>query len=166
MVLALAAMAVVIAPVAGMTLGQQDDGNDPVGTETRQSYDLLAEAFGPGTNGPLLVVADLGGATSQGTAPFDQAQAQAITQELAGIPGVARSRALSCPTAAMRRSGRLFPRRPPATPPPETWSRDCAPTSCRELAPEGAEVYVGGQTAAKIDFTDRVAERLPSSSRW
>ena len=44
-------------PFFSLRLGSSDQGNDPVGTTTRQAYDLLAAGFGPGFNGPLLLVA-------------------------------------------------------------------------------------------------------------
>ncbi len=46
-------------PVLSMRLGESDDGNLPTSTTQRQAYDLIAEGFGPGTNGPLLVVVQL-----------------------------------------------------------------------------------------------------------
>ena len=57
------------APALGMRLGFPDAGNDPPDTMTRQAYDLNTEGFGPGTNGPLVIAAELpgrgrGGATS------------------------------------------------------------------------------------------------------
>ena len=42
-----------------MRLGFPDAGNDPADTMTRQAYDLIAEGFGPGANGPLVVAAEL-----------------------------------------------------------------------------------------------------------
>src|ERR671915_2506101 len=59
---ALAATAVLLAlsaPALGMRLGFPDAGNDPAGTMTRQAYDLISDGFGPGTNGPLVVAAEL-----------------------------------------------------------------------------------------------------------
>ena len=59
-VLAVAAavvMAVLAIPVLSLRLGSSDQGNDPSSSTTRQAYDLLAEGFGPGFNGPLLLVA-------------------------------------------------------------------------------------------------------------
>src|SRR6266581_8603363 len=59
-VLATAAAAVMIIlaiPVMSVRLGSSDQGNDPSSTTTRQAYDLLAKGFGPGFNGPLLLVA-------------------------------------------------------------------------------------------------------------
>ena len=49
------------APALGMRLGFPDAGNDPPDTMTRQAYDLNTEGFGPGTNGPLVIAADLPG---------------------------------------------------------------------------------------------------------
>src|SRR5205085_6816443 len=46
------------APALGMRLGFPDAGNDAPDTMTRQAYDLIAEGFGPGANGPLVVVAE------------------------------------------------------------------------------------------------------------
>jgi RND superfamily putative drug exporter len=59
-----ASLAVVItlaAPMVDQRLGSADAGTDPADTTTRKSYDLLAEGFGPGFNGPLLVAVDLAG---------------------------------------------------------------------------------------------------------
>ena len=50
------------APALGMRLGFADAGNDPPGKMTRQAYDLTTRGFGPGLNGPLLIVAKLPGA--------------------------------------------------------------------------------------------------------
>ena len=47
------------APALGMRLGFPDAGNDPPDTMTRQSYDLNTEGFGAGSNGPLVIAADL-----------------------------------------------------------------------------------------------------------
>ena len=52
-------MLVLVAPVVTIRLGSSDAGNDPPSTTTRKAYDLLAEGFGPGFNGPLQVVTTL-----------------------------------------------------------------------------------------------------------
>jgi hypothetical protein len=55
-----ASVLVVLAlPVFGLRLGFSDDGNFPEGTTTRQAYDLPAEGFGPGFNGPLTLATEL-----------------------------------------------------------------------------------------------------------
>src|SRR6185437_4308496 len=56
--LAAAALMVLIAiPFFSLRLGSSDAGNDPTSKTTRKAYDLLAEGFGPGFNGPLQLVA-------------------------------------------------------------------------------------------------------------
>ena len=49
-------------PTLGLHLGTSDQGNNPATATTRQAYDLLADGFGPGVNGPLTLVAQLDGA--------------------------------------------------------------------------------------------------------
>ena len=44
-------------PFLSIRLGSSDEGSDPTSTTTRKAYDLLAEGFGPGFNGPLQLVA-------------------------------------------------------------------------------------------------------------
>lgn len=78
-----AVLGIIALPATDLRLGTADQGNNPVGTTTRQAYDTLAEAFGPGVNGPLVVAVDLadnpipvpvGLPTGQAGAPADQAQ--------------------------------------------------------------------------------------------
>jgi RND superfamily putative drug exporter len=53
------AIVLIALPVFSLNLGISDQGSDPSGSTTRIAYDLLAQGFGPGSNGPLLVVGDL-----------------------------------------------------------------------------------------------------------
>jgi putative drug exporter of the RND superfamily len=58
------------APMLGIRWGFPDEGNNPAGSMTREAYDLASRGFGPGSNGPLVVAAELpangGGAASLG----------------------------------------------------------------------------------------------------
>ncbi|MEU6096401.1 MMPL family transporter [Streptomyces sp. NPDC047079] len=45
-------------PASQLQLGLPDDGSQPTSTTQRRAYDLLSEGFGPGFNGPLMVVVD------------------------------------------------------------------------------------------------------------
>jgi RND superfamily putative drug exporter len=66
---AIAATALLLAlaaPALGMRLGFPDAGNDKPGTMTRQAYDLISEGFGPGTNGPVVIAAELPGPGASG----------------------------------------------------------------------------------------------------
>ncbi|MGW7274035.1 MMPL family transporter [Streptomyces sp. NPDC054864] len=59
---AVAVMALLALPTLSLHLGTSDQGNNPASTTTRQAYDLLADGFGPGVNGPLTLVTDVAGA--------------------------------------------------------------------------------------------------------
>ncbi|WP_148615931.1 MMPL family transporter [Nocardioides rubriscoriae] len=152
-------LALVIAPVTLMDLGQQDDGNDPTGTSTRASYDLLAADFGPGSNGPLLVVADLGE-----EAVADPAALEASLTELTGAltdqPGVA---SVQGPSVAESQTAALW-QVVPTTAPSDDATGDLVSTLRDEVLPAyevaGTSLHVGGQTAAKIDLTQQVSDSL------
>jgi putative drug exporter of the RND superfamily len=59
MVVVLAALLALSIPTLSLRLGQPDTGEDPKDTTARQSYDLITEGFGPGTNGPFLIAVKL-----------------------------------------------------------------------------------------------------------
>src|SRR4029450_10214667 len=58
-IVATATLRALAAPALGMRLGFPDAGNDPPDTMTRQAYDLNTQGFGPGTNGPHVIAAEL-----------------------------------------------------------------------------------------------------------
>jgi len=80
-VVAAVVMLVLAIPVLSLRLGTSDRGNDPSSSTTRQAYDLLADGFGPGFNGPLQLVA-------QTSDPADVAALRALEAELPGVPNV------------------------------------------------------------------------------
>src|ERR687897_1259663 len=81
-ILAAAVLLALAAPALGMRLGFPDAGNDPPDTMTRQAYDLQTEGFGPGTNGPLVIAAEL-------PDPGAERQIDALANQLRGLDGVA-----------------------------------------------------------------------------
>jgi uncharacterized membrane protein YdfJ with MMPL/SSD domain len=56
---ALALLAPLIVPMFSLHLGQEDIGATPKDTTERQAFDLMASAYGPGYNGPLLTATEL-----------------------------------------------------------------------------------------------------------
>src|SRR3954447_18558895 len=58
-IVATAILLALAAPALGMRLGFPDAGNDPPDTMTRQAYELNTDGFGPGTNGPIVIAAEL-----------------------------------------------------------------------------------------------------------
>src|SRR6202022_1729977 len=75
---ALLVMLVLSIPFASLRLGSSDQGNDPASTTTRKAYDLLAQGFGPGFNGPLMIVAPVCGTAQQ--SEWDHVLAQIAAQ--------------------------------------------------------------------------------------
>jgi RND superfamily putative drug exporter len=79
--IAVVIMGVLLIPTLSVRLGSSDQGNDPSSTTTRKAYDLLAEGFGPGFNGPLLVVTQMG-------TDSDQAAVTALADKIRTRPDV------------------------------------------------------------------------------
>ncbi|MFD9191133.1 MMPL family transporter [Streptomyces phaeochromogenes] len=139
------------APTLSMRLGFADAGNDPATTTSRQAYDLLAEGFGPGFNGPLIVLV-------QG----DEAAGQGVRSDLAKAEGVATaSPAMPSEDGALS-TVIVYPE----TSPQAEGTADLVHHLRDDVAPglergTGAEILVGGSVAASQDFADTVSQRLP-----
>ena len=144
-------------PVLGLRLGFSDQGNDPADTTTRQAYDLLAEGFGPGFNGPLVAVAEL----PPGTTPE---QLAAVSTALAQTPGVA----FATPAVANDPADTtaVLWRVIPTTSPQERATEQLVHHIRDDVLPAATagtdlEVKLTGQVAAQVDFSDYLAARLP-----
>ena len=155
---ALVIVVLVALPFFSMRLGSSDAGNDPVGTTTRTSYDMLAKGFGPGYNAPLEVVV----VSHDGPKPE-------VVQELATAftsnPGVSH---VAPPVTLPTKDGttvtllNVFPTTAP---------QDAATTSLIDqlrgttipatVAGSGVTVLVGGTTAIFVDFTRVLSSKLP-----
>ncbi len=151
---------VLAVPVLDMRLGQADAGTDPTSTTHRRAYDLLAEGFGEGFNGPLLVVVDAGGTDEPG-ARID-ATLDAVAAGLAGTDGV---RAVSPAERNAAGDTALVTVIPTTKPQDEATSelvhrlRDTTLPNATDGT--GVETYVGGPTASFVDQSDKIANRLP-----
>jgi putative drug exporter of the RND superfamily len=139
------------APALGIRLGFSDAGNDTPTSTSRQAYDLLAEGFGPGFNGPLIIVAN-----------GDRAAGEAARTALSQADGVAATS-----PALPSKDGKIttviaFP----DTAPQDTATTDLVHRLRADILPPlerdtGTKFLVGGSTAATQDFADSVASRLP-----
>jgi RND superfamily putative drug exporter len=153
--LAAVVMAVLALPTFTLHLGSSDQGNDPATTTTRQAYDLLALGFGPGTNGPLTLVATSDGAAAR--LAFDR-----LPDTLRHTPGVA-----SAGPAAFDGSGGtgVITVVPDSSPQSRATSQlvDRLRTGVLPAAERGSglKVYVGGTTASYDDFAAVVIGKLP-----
>ncbi|WP_267242569.1 MMPL family transporter [Streptomyces sp. PR69] len=149
-VLALGALS---APVLGMRLGLADAGNEPTTATSRTAYDLLAEGFGPGFNGPLIVVADAGDGSQQAAA--------ALAERLGSVSGIAGA---SDPIPTEDGQAAMVIAYPKSSPQDEQTTEllhDLRDEVLPQVANEtGAEFAVGGATAAIVDYSDTVAARM------
>ena len=156
---ALVVLVVLAVPLFSMRLAFTDAGNDPTSLTTRQAFDLLARGFGPGFNGPLLVVADLSGAG--GSTPRESAVVDRLGAQLRRTPGVAFA---SAPELNAAGDTAVIITDP-------TGSPQAAPTSelvthlRNDVIPPivdgtGVRVLVGGETAASVDASAYLSSRL------
>ncbi|MEU3341762.1 MMPL family transporter [Streptomyces sp. NPDC006668] len=151
LLLAVAALGALAAPATDLRLGFADAGNDPAKTTSRKAYDLLADGFGPGFNGPLVVV-------TEGGAKAGAALSQTLntTHGLAAATGPIPSRdgkvstVIAFPTTSPQdeRTTRLV-----------HTLRDDVLVKLRQRT--GAHYLVGGSTTAVIDYADTVSARMP-----
>ncbi|XUL94278.1 MMPL family transporter [Streptomyces galilaeus] len=140
---ALVVMAVLAFPVLSLRLGATDQGNDNASTTTRKAYDLLADGFGPGFNGPLQVVTSSGDTAT-------------LVKDIEATKDVARVAALP-PTG-----GVTVIQVVPKTSPQSVETDDLIDTLRDKVIPEaGATGHVGGVTAISKDFASVTGDRLP-----
>ena len=152
-VVATVAMVIVAIPVLSLRLGSSDQGNDPSSSTTRQAYDLLADGFGPGFNGPLLLVA-------QTSTPADQAALHTLEAELPKVPDVASV----TPLAAAHGTEviQVTPRTSPEDQRTSTLISTLRDTTIPAVAHGTTlRVYIGGITATFADFASVVGAKLP-----
>jgi RND superfamily putative drug exporter len=155
---AIAATAVLLllaVPALGMRLGFPDAGNDPASTMTRQAYDLNTEGFGPGTNGPLIIAAELPDASAK---PRVDALAERLRHE-PGVAFVAKPVINEAGDAAMIS---VIPKGSPQA--KETSAlvhrlRDEVVPA--ELRRSGITTEIGGVTAALEDQSEYITGRMP-----
>ncbi|HEX9994330.1 MAG TPA: MMPL family transporter [Acidimicrobiales bacterium] len=156
-VLGVALLGVLSVPLLSLRLGFSDEGNFPEDTTTRRAYDLLAEGFGPGFNGPLLLATEV-------PAGAGQAELDRVSQALAGAEGVAfASPAIpndpAAPTAALWRVI-------PTTAPQDAETTELVDRLRDDVLPAAEEgtdldVAVTGSVAIGVDFSTYLASRLP-----
>lgn len=143
-------------PALDLTLGLPDEGNLSASTTQHKAYDLLADGFGPGFNGPLTVVVDAA------PAPDAQQAADRAGQAIAGLDDVAAVTPAVLNPAGDTAIITVIPESGPsdsATKDLVAAIRDLQPTLAEST---GAEVYVTGNTALGIDISDKLTSALPT----
>ncbi len=151
------------APVLGLRLGWADEGNYPAETDARQAYDLLADGFGPGFNGPFIITAVPGDGEGG-------AEVAALQQALAATPGVA---AVTPPIPSNAAEADADPADAdawllslvPTTAPQDEATTELVSTLRDDVIPAAVagttlEVSVTGQAAVQNDITDFLSARM------
>jgi RND superfamily putative drug exporter len=140
------------APVLALRLGFPDDGSLPTERTERRAYDLVAQGFGRGVNGPLLVAVDTAG---------DAAVVERLRAAIAADPGVVDVAPAEIDAGGVATIVAI----PDGAPQDEatfaTISRLRSDVLPSVLAGTPARAHVGGPTATWADMGDRVDARLP-----
>ena len=151
------ALAVIALPVFSLRLGFADESNYADETTTKQAYNLLVEGFGPGFNGPLLLVAEV-------PPGIDPAALERVREAVAADPGVTfvsppQLNDPTNPTAVLWNAvATTGPQEEATTDLVERLREDILPTPQRAA---GIDVHVTGPVAVNVDFSQFLASRLP-----
>ncbi len=162
-------MLLIAAPATALRLGSSDAANDPADQTTHKAYELLAEGFGPGFNGPLQVVVKLPAAARASVAGGAQAPSpvaahglQRLRAVLASTPGVV---AVPAPRISPNGEVATVTVYPGSSPQAYATSQLVAHLRTSVMPPlaaaSGAKIYVGGVTAGAIDFANTLGRKLP-----
>jgi putative drug exporter of the RND superfamily len=148
-------MVVVALPVLTLRLGLPGASTDPPSSTTRQAYDLLAQGFGPGFNGPFELVSALHGPA--GEAAFARVAEAASRQP--GVVAATRPQVSPAGTAAV---ALLYP----GTAPQAAQTAQLLGQFRSQVVPaaeagSGLHVLIGGATPVQVDFSSDLASKLP-----
>ncbi|MFC0842380.1 MMPL family transporter [Streptomyces noboritoensis] len=140
-------------PVLGLRVGLPDDGSLPHSRTERRAYDLVAEGFGPGINGPLVIAADPAG---------DPGVLDRLVGAVAADPGIASV----APTHIDRATGIATLVVFPTTSPQDKATADTVARLRTDVLPTAighgaARAHVGGAAASLSDVGRRTSQRLP-----
>ncbi|MFE9451217.1 MMPL family transporter [Streptomyces sp. NPDC006739] len=153
--LAVAVIAALALPTLSLHLGTSDQGNDPRSSTTRQAYDLLAEGFGPGVNGPLTLVTRVESAE-------DRLKLDSLDTTLRRTPGVASVTPVVYDTGGDTAYLTVVPDSAPQS----QRTSDLVDRLRTDVLPRARtgtslDLLVGGVTAGYDDFADVIIGKLP-----
>ena len=154
-VAATGALVLLTAPALNLRLAFTGAAADQSSSTTRKAYDQLSEAFGPGSNGPLVLAVG----TPQGD---DHHLFTSLTSRLEGTPGVAAVGHAQLNAAGDTAAITVIPTSAPSS----EQTHDLVNRLRQDVLPRvlegtGAEAHVGGSTATSVDFATRVSDKLP-----
>lgn len=148
-------MLVLALPTFALHLGSSDQGNNAKTSTTRQAYDLLAEGFGPGVNGPLTIAAQLDGAD-------DRLAMDGLPATLRAAEGVA----WAYPVTYNSSGDTAYVTVVPDSAPQSRQTSELVERLRTDVLPKASantslEAHVGGVTASYDDFAQVIIGKLP-----
>ncbi|MGA5808142.1 MMPL family transporter [Streptomyces cellulosae] len=152
---AVVVMAVLALPTFSLHLGTSDQGNDPKTSTTRQAYDLIADGFGPGVNGPLTLVTEV-----------DDAQDRLALDNLGSTLRTTEDVASVSPVTYSQGGDTAFLTVVPESSPQSKQTSDLVDRLREDVLPRAEsgtslDVHVGGVTAGYDDFASVIVAKLP-----
>ncbi|MEV7017515.1 MMPL family transporter [Streptomyces sp. NPDC093991] len=152
---AVVVMAVLALPTFSLHLGTSDQGNDPKTSTTRQAYDLLADGFGPGVNGPLTLVTEV-----------DDAQDRLALDNLGATLRTTEGVVSASPVTYSQGGDTAFLTVVPDSSPQSEQTSDLVDRLREDVLPRAEsgtslDVHVGGVTAGYDDFASVIVDKLP-----
>ncbi|WP_227423446.1 MMPL family transporter [Pengzhenrongella sicca] len=154
LVTGVALIAVLAVPVLSLRLGLPDASQDPADSHARIAYELQADTFGPGFNGPLVVLVDAPGADAV-------AAATTVANRISGLADVA----LVAPAIPNAAGDAAIVTVIPTGGPNSTETADLVHAIRGERADleagRSSDITVTGYAAANIDISEKLAAALP-----
>ncbi len=154
LLLGVVGLGVAAVPATQLELGLPDDGAQPTSTTQRRAYDLISEGFGPGLNGPLMVVVD----TEKSDDP--KAAVATVTEEIKGLGDVAAVNPATFNEAGDTAMITVIPGSKPSSTDTEDLVHAIRDTGADIKADTDAEVLVTGSTAMNIDVSQKLNDAL------
>ncbi|MFF9776141.1 MMPL family transporter [Streptomyces sp. NPDC013978] len=154
LLLGVVGLGAVALPATRLELGLPDDGSQPTSTTQRRAYDLLSEGFGPGFNGPLMVVVDAEDSASPKEA------ATAVTDEIKGLKDVVTVTPATFNKAGDTAMITVIPESKPSSTQTEDLVHAIRDAGAGVAADTDAKVLVTGATAMNIDFSQKLTDAL------
>lgn len=146
-------LGVIAVPAASLEMGLPDDGAQPKSTTQRQAYDMLSDGFGPGFNGPLMVVVDTKNSSD------GKAAAARVSEEIDSI-GVSAVVPAEFNKAGDTATIVVIPKDRPSSAATENVVHAIRDAGADIKSDTGAEVLVTGATAMNIDFSQKMNDAL------
>ncbi|MCX4825335.1 MMPL family transporter [Streptomyces sp. NBC_01142] len=148
---------VLAVPLFSIQLGHIGDGADPKSFTDRRAFDLMSDAFGPGSNGPMTLVIDQTSVPASDRAALASQARKALTD----VPGAATITPLKATQDGDVLIGTAYSRQAPqSADTTDLVNRLTGDTLPEAVSGTAARGYVTGTTAAQVDFLDIISSRL------